>query len=562
MSGKAIVLLVVIGFVVYGFCFFNAFVWDDIPFIANNSDVYSVNIIYLLGPNNFNNSLGQYRALTAIYFALVHAMVGNAPFLYHVLQVVMHIANSILVYWVLGRLIKKDYSLLAALVFLVHPIQVESVAYIGATGNTLFFLFGILGLLLGMQPQAKPTSMAVMASCFVAALLAKETGIVFLVLTLLYQAMFNKRSLLNYLVWSGMAVGVYLGIRLGIGGVQFQLTLGDSIIPILRLSLGDRLINIPAVIYYYLRTFIFPQKLIIDQLWIVSQVTFESFYLPLILDTLFFLGILGFGAYLYRFKRNFKAYVFFTIWFGIGLAMHSQVVALNATVADRWFYFSIVGILGMIGVGLGTVTQKIVWGVGVCLVCLLSIRTVVRIFDWKDQLTLYAHDSKMVDNFDIENTLGNELNKVGRYDEAIQHFEKSIRLFPHETNLFNLALTYETLNSTDSAEKYYYKALNSRNMGQVPYPHKHREILYRMLARSLLGKDAQKAEEVIDLGLEDYPNSSQLWVLKFVATYQAKRVEEAKEAAQKAYALEPTNSKIKDLYERLTTGQAIGIIYY
>jgi hypothetical protein len=222
------------------------------------------------------------------------------------------------------------------------------------------------------------------------------------------------------------------------------------------------------------------------------------------------LVIAGGGLWVYRTKKEIKAYIFFAFWLVMGLGIHSQLVTLDATVADRWFYFPIVGILGVLGLGLQNIKFKRAWLLGLLLLGVLGMRTIVRISDWKNQLALFGHDSQIRDNFDLENSFANELNKAGRPAEAISHFKKSIALFSHETNLFNLGLSYEVSNEKSLAETYYFKALAAKNMAQVPYPHKHREMLYVRLVGLLRLHDQQKAAEIRSLGLADYPDSKLL----------------------------------------------------
>src|SRR5258708_37949937 len=111
----------------------------------------------------------------------------------------------------------------------------------------------------------------------------------------------------------------------------------------------------PAILLYYLKTFLFPKDLFILQHWFITQPN-SQFYVPLLLDSVFFLGIVLLGIWIYR-RRNslFLPYLFFALWFSIGVGMHMQFIPLDMTVSDTWFYFPMVGMLGMIGVALETV---------------------------------------------------------------------------------------------------------------------------------------------------------------------------------------------------------------
>src|SRR5438552_1741257 len=82
---KAISIIVILGFIVFGNALFNGFVWDDKPFIIRNTDVHSINIAYLFSKNTFNAG-GYYRPIPALYFALLYNLFGSQAFFYHFLQ--------------------------------------------------------------------------------------------------------------------------------------------------------------------------------------------------------------------------------------------------------------------------------------------------------------------------------------------------------------------------------------------------------------------------------------------------------------------------------------------
>jgi hypothetical protein len=93
-----------------------------------------------------------------------------------------------------------------------------------------------------------------------------------------------------------------------------------------------------------------------------------------------------------------KVLIAFLGWFVGGLLSYSQLVPLDVTVADRWMYIPIVGLLGVIGVALEVAHidrrrwKTLAIGVAVLVVIMLSLRTIARIVDWKDENHLLIHD--------------------------------------------------------------------------------------------------------------------------------------------------------------------------
>lgn len=147
---KVVNLIVLLGIITFANCIFNKFVLDDYSFIVNNPEVHRLNIFASFGKNMFNG-LGYYRPIPAIYFSSLYSIFTTNQFFYHFIQITLHIANTFLVFVLFKKLFSEKLSLFLSLIFLIHPIQVESVSYIAAAGNPLFFLFGITAFILSQK---------------------------------------------------------------------------------------------------------------------------------------------------------------------------------------------------------------------------------------------------------------------------------------------------------------------------------------------------------------------------------------------------------------------------
>jgi tetratricopeptide (TPR) repeat protein len=233
----------------------------------------------------------------------------------------------------------------------------------------------------------------------------------------------------------------------------------------------ERLQTIPQIVYFYLRTFLWPDKLAIAQHWTVNTVDWNSFYYPLLF--VFAILILMILSGLILRKRNnsaFKAYVFFSLWFLGGLLLHLQIIPLDMTVADRWFYLPFVGLIGVIGVVIMEfVNLKSEWtrsllglGFGLFLI-ILSFKSLNRTLDWSTGLKLFSKDVAISgDSFDLQNNLGVELFRTGEYDEAKKHFTRSVEIAPYWwTNWNNLGAIVEREGKLKKAEEYYLTAINN-----------------------------------------------------------------------------------------------------
>lgn len=541
---KAIHILVLVGFIVYFNMLFNGFAWDDMGFIVLNPEIHKVDLPLLFGKNAFND-FGYYKPITALYFASMYAVFKEFIFFYHIVQLLIHTVNVSFLFVFLSLFFNKKLSLFLALIFLVHPIQVESVSYIGDAVTPIFFLFGITALWLSTKESVSLRRYSAISLLLLLSILTKETGFLFFLLIILYVFIFKRKSILKFLLFIIIPFVFYLIIRFAVvGSIIKKIT--D--VPIGQLTLSERLINIPEIIFYYIKTFFYPDRLVIEQQWIVKSIDFQHFYFPLLIDVLFLLLSVLSGFYIYKNnKSSFKLYIFFFLWLIIGISIHLQIFPLDMTVADRWFYFPMAGLLGILGINICSfkVIHKYIKTIGyiaaIFIIIVLSVRTMVRNTDWKDSLTLYLRDSKIHTNYNTELNLGTEFALINKYDEAIFHYVKSMEIYPYEITAFSLANIYSRINNVPKAKEYYAKiikgGLKSSNLSE------HERVLkesYERYARLLILSDSlDVSKKFIKNALSKYPNSGNLWTYLAVSEYKQHNQDEALYAANKAKTFMP-----------------------
>jgi len=384
-------------------------------------------------------------------------------------------------------------------------------------------------------------------------LFSKETGILFLCIAVSYVYIFNKKTFFPFL---GLSIGIFIGyLLLRIGSTGWLVTATSS--PIDKMSLPLRLLNSPEIILFYLRAFFVPLDFALVYQWAYSHVSFNHFFLPLIIDLIaIFIGIAGAVVLCKKTaKKYFRIYTFFGIWLALGLLFHLQIFPLDATVADRWFYFPVVGLLGMIGVltEAFNIQIKNKWSLMlvITILILLSIRTFIRSYDFRDKLTLYRHDVNISkDSFALESVLGLELVKQGKLMEAKQHIEKSIALYPYFSNYDNLGEIYVGLGDYKKAREAYEKAMKFGDY----------YIVYEDLAGlSLVSGDPTENLKFIAYALRKFPTDAKLWLYLAVVSYQNQYIDLAKQAITKAYEYDKTNSGIPYFYNAIMTDQPLNM---
>ncbi|VVA44235.1 conserved membrane hypothetical protein [Candidatus Roizmanbacteria bacterium] len=511
---KKILIIILLGLLIYSYSLFNGFVWDDEEQVVNNQVVHSIsNLPQFFQGSTFNsggtNSLAglYYKPMMTIGFSLVYSIFGPQPFFFHLLSLSLHIGSSILIYLIFLQFFSNPIAFFTSLIFLVHPINVETVAYISSLQDAMFLFFGLISF----YYLIKDKSSFLVGLFLLLALLSKETAIGFFFVIIMYLFLFKKeKKTLPYLLFS---LFTYLFLRLAVAGIFFQ---KHGLSPISRMVFWERLISIPKIIFYYLKNFFYPVNLGISQHWAVRTLDFQNFWGPLFTVLIFFL-ILIFMSFPRTCLRkqgresSFNLlYIFFLFWFVIGLGMHLQLVSLDMTVADRWFYFPMIGLLGMIG-SLFDKSKiqmtKSKYIIIMLVIITLSLRSFVRTLDWKNGLTLFSKDIKIVSgSFDLENNLGVELFRAGDYKNAKIHFKNSTKIAPFWwTNWNNLGAIYEREKNYQTAAEYYQKAIDN---GQY-------YLAYENLAKILVlhGKDQEKTEEFLQTALRLLPENENLLLI-------------------------------------------------
>lgn len=187
----------------------------------------------------------------------------------------------------------------------------------------------------------------------------------------------------------------------------------------------------------------------------------------------------------------------------------------------------------------------------------LALRTMVRSSEWNG-LNLYVHDSKISDNWILENYFALDYVQYKNYDNAIIHLKKSVYLFPNEENLFSLAATYQSLGNIQFANKYFGESLKAKNYGLFPH-HNHglNSYLGYISTSIYLGNEFQ-ALRTIQAALHDYPNDPSLLMYLAIEKYQQGDNHAASEAISKAYQINPDEQNTL-IYNQILYGKSLEI---
>jgi tetratricopeptide (TPR) repeat protein len=414
------------------------FIWDDNAFLVNNPLVKHSNGLYQFW---FTTNAPDFFPLTSTTLWLEWRLWGANPLGYHIVNVLLHALNAVLIWRVLTHL-RMPGAWLAAALFAVHPVNVESVAWITERKNTLAMLFYVTSLLfyLRFEETDRWRWYGMALGSFVLALLSK-TAVVPLPIVLLGLAWWQRdrvcsRDVKHTLPFFGVAA------LLGLITVWFQSFNVIGLETVRADGLLSRLAGAGWAVWFYLYKALLPVNLIfVYPKWQIDATNLLS-YVPGLL--------LAAGAVaLWRYRKGWsRAWLlglgYFVVMLLPVLGFRDIYFMRYSLVADHWQYFSIIGPIGLVATGITWTSERLKKrNVFLVPVFSLILLLVLGALTWRQ--TCYYSDIETLWKMTIarnpaclmaHNNLGLFLEEKGQLDKAINHFQEGIRLNP------NVALTY------------------------------------------------------------------------------------------------------------------------
>jgi len=481
--------------IVYWSTFSNGFVWDDVVYVQRNP---------LLSPLNINTIFtsylaGNYHPLTVLVHAIEYKFFGYTESGYHVVNVVIHLINTLLVFFLIRNL-SQDYwiAFIATLLFGIHPMHVESVAWIAELKDLLYTLFFLASMLAYQRYLDRQKSKWYMMAIgfFLLSLLSKGMAVSLPVVLLLID--FVKGRLSDRKVWLEKIPFFVLSIVFGIIAIaaqQAEEALHTDTIP-----LAQRIIFAFYGYVNYIYKLIVPVHLSAYYPYpIGSRDAIPPIYYAYA-GIVIALWVLTWKS-LRRTKKIFFGMAFFTITVFLVL----KLLPVGYTVmADRYSYVPSIGIFYLVSEGLvwlyrrqaGVIFKVIACSIGIILTVFYSYTTIERCQVWANSLTLWSDTIEKYDNIpmaylnrgvyyldakdytasekDLTRALeldptyatvyynrGKVFQETQRRDAAIQDYNKAIELKPTMVNAYiNRGNTYRNGGLYELALADYNKALD------------------------------------------------------------------------------------------------------
>ncbi|UCD83323.1 MAG: tetratricopeptide repeat protein [Deltaproteobacteria bacterium] len=471
-------LIGIICFLAYSNTFEVPFQFDDNRSIVENQYVHLNELSISKLVTAASESPISWRPTSYLSFALNYYFGGLNVFGYHLVNLLIHALAGIILYFLLvttlnlgpleGKFERREWLALSiALLWVMHPVQTQSVTYIVQRMNSMAGMFFLLSLYLyirgrlGGERKSKVWSYSGSGVAGLLALGSKEIAGILPLMMILYEFYFFQG--LDFQVmrrrwpWFIGVLGIFFIIALFYLGPNF---IRDILVSyqIFDFTLSERLLTQLRVIIYYLSLLIFPLpfRLNLDYDFPLSYSLFNP------VSTLFCLvglvGLIGFGVYLAR-RRPLASFGIF--WFLGNLAVESSILPLDMVFEHR-LYLPLLGFLlflaGIIRIKVGG--RGFIYG-AFAIISIFSFWTFQRNTVWSDEFTLWSDCVKKSPNkARPHNNLGIAYRNKEMFDEAIREYQQALNLKPDYAEVFyNLGNAYRIKGMSDEAIREYQQAL-------------------------------------------------------------------------------------------------------
>ena len=412
---------------------------DDPLYVTNNpfvkGGITGRNIVWAFATTKASN----WHPLTWLSHMADVEIFGLSPRGHHLTNVLIHTASTLLLYWLLVQITMAPWqSLFVAALFALHPLHVESVAWVAERKDVLSGFFWLLTLLCyaGYVKHRTVKAFLVTLFSFVAGLMMKPM-LVTLPLTMILMDYwplnrFSREQMESFTFLSLVKekIPFFLCSALSAAITIYAQDKGGAMKSLDAIPFTLRVEN--AVIAYakYVGKTIWPQDLAILYPFPSSLPLWQVFGSGIL--------ILFITVVTIRYRRRYPYLLTGWFWFLITLVPVIGLVQVGGqSIADRYTYIPLIGLFIMCGWGVPDLLQG--WHRrGTILVILaglvISASTVItwrQLGYWKNNISLYQHTLQVTTgNYLILNNYGIALADEGRLDEAILQYQEALRAWP------------------------------------------------------------------------------------------------------------------------------------
>lgn len=429
--------------------------WDDTELILKNDNLHS---LAGLGKIWLGKDESDYWPLTYTLFWVEWPLFGGNPLGYHLTNLALHLLAGFLLWQVLERLGLR-WAWLGALLFLIHPLAVESVMWVSEEKNTLSLVFALLSWKAYLNAESGKGRYHLAFIYFLAAMLAK-TSVVMLPVTLLLYAWWRKSRIESKTI--ARVIPFFL-LTLLLGWITYLFQTAQpspDVIP--HRGFLERLVGADTAFYFYLGKFLYPAELIpVYPPW-----PFPPYSPGLLLMMPLLLFLLAGLLFL---KKNWAQTSFFALgFFGLNIFPVLGLISLSygrvSPVADHFMYLPMIGLIALfvaaaqefyqitpenrrwlIRLALTSLTFLLMW----------TSYSYSKVFF--NDITMWTYTAEHNPRCrEAQNQVGIYEFQGGHMEKALEHFQKSLQISPtYSPANNNLGYLLELQGKFAEARKHY-----------------------------------------------------------------------------------------------------------
>lgn len=560
-----LLILVISIAIVYRQSFHSPFLLDDYGNIIGHHVIEIENLSFdsfqkaWFGPH-INNS----RKISYLTFAINFWWTGYNPFGFHLVNVAIHILCALFLFLFVHQTLGIDWlkekygryrvqlAAAAALIWALHPVQVNAVTYIVQRMTSLAVLFALMALTAWLAGRKRwVQNCRFQAAGFFGSaiflwglgLLSKEHVAILPLLMVVHEVVLLRRGRLRRIPWGWMILG---GVSL-VSLALFYLGI-DPVHRILAgyarrdFTLTERLLTESRVLWHYISLFFFPvsERFALFYDYPVSRGLFTPITTGL--SILAWMGVIS-SAWIWR--KRYPILTWMTAWFLTSHLIESTVIPLEIIFEHRMYLPSIGLAIGMVLIGFDVLharTEKRwipVFAVSSVL-CILSIATYTRNMDFRDEVTLYTAELRQFPDSD-RNRLGLALalNKAGRLGEGGRMLQTMAHEKPNDfliqQNWYNFL--FRVSRDAATSEPVYQHLVHLIHNGR--YNPRHDAIALKNLAELFFEEGHySRALLMTDRLLADYPRAA-FFLLKGICHAKLDQWPSAGQAFHEAWQRDP-----------------------
>jgi tetratricopeptide (TPR) repeat protein len=486
-------------------------------------------------------------------------------FSFHMVNLLIHCVTALLVFLVIRRLLewsgtseadRTPFAAFGALLFLLHPLQTESVAYIAGRSESLCGMFSCASFAAFLYRRSKAISwseVGLVVALFGAAVLTKEQAVALPALFLATDLWWNPDGPLravraNWKLYAVLIAGAVAGVAL-----FWKLITGAGTGDSAGFGLKDftwyqYLFTQFRVLFAYIFNFLLPVNLNIDWDFPISRTLFDR-------GAVFGLaGLLALAALAWYYRRRFPLAGYGYLVFLVLLAPTSSILPIKDPIADRRMYLPMLGLIlvALDLLGRLELERKLMAGMAAGVLLVTALATHARAEVWASPLTLWQDTAvkspkKMRPHFQ----LAFAYQELGRFDLAVAEFQKTADLEPPTADLLiDWGLAYDGLNNPEMALAKFREAI-----AKEPTAHAYTQVGYIYAKRS----QWKEAMDAFDTAQRIDPSFAMTYMYKgqvHLANNQlAAAIVEFRHALELDPSLEPARQALVTTQRRLSSGR-------